>query len=408
MAYERSGWESKLADIADAGLLRTRRTLASSQGPSVYLSNRKAQKTSAPSRAGFRNFASNDYLGLANHPQIKEAAIDALHAFGFGSGSSDVVCGHFEPHEQLEQELARFTGRDKALLFSSGYMANLAVSDALCDAKSLILQDKLNHASLIDGAKLSGARCQRYLHSSIESLNSYLEKFSINGTYTQKMIVTDGVFSMDGDVAPLAGLAQVADEHSAVLSVDDAHGLGFLGEGGRGSVYEAGLSQEDCPLLIGTFGKAFGTFGAFVAGPKALMDVFEQRARTHIYTTALPPAIAAATRASLRLVEQAEEQRAHLKRLIDLFHDELAGDGFELLKSRTPIQGVVVGGNDAVMRLSAFLEGAGVLAGAIRPPTVAPGSARLRITLTATHSMEDLHYLISVLRKAKASGYFSE
>lgn len=408
MAYERSEWESKLAAIADAGLLRSRRTLASAQGPNIGLSNRTIQNTKNFSTSGLRNFASNDYLGFADHPQIREAAIVALNKFGFGSGSSDVVCGHFEPHEKLEQELAKFTGRDKALLFSSGYMANLAVADALCDAKSLILQDKLNHASLIDGAKLSGARSQRYLHSSIESLDAYLSKFSTSGTYSQKMIVTDGVFSMDGDVAPLIRLAQLADSYSAILAVDDAHGLGFLGEGGRGSINEAGMSQEDCPLLIGTFGKAFGTFGAFVAGPQALMDVFEQRARSHIYTTALPPAIAAATSTSLRLVEQADEQRIHLKRLIEVFHDELAGDGFKLLKSRTPIQGVVVGENHAVMRLSEFLEGSGVLVGAIRPPTVAPGSARLRITLTAAHTMEDLHYLITVLRKAKALGYFSE
>lgn len=404
MAYERLEWESKLADITDAGLLRSRRTLTGPQGASVGLYNSAELHASTTSTAGFHNFASNDYLGLANHPQIKEAAIDALRRFGLGSGSSDVVCGHFEPHEQLEQELAKFTRRDKALLFSSGFMANLAVSDALCDAKSLILQDKLNHASLIDGAKLSGARSQRYLHSSVESLNTHLKKFSASGTYSQKMIVTDGVFSMDGDIAPLAGLAQVADEYSALLAVDDAHGFGFLGEGGRGSVNEADLSQEECPLLIGTFGKAFGTFGAFVAGPEALMKVFEQRARSHIYTTALPPSIAAATTESLRLIEQADEQRAHLKTLIKVFHEELAGDGFELLESRTPIQGVVVGENEAVMRLSEFLEQSGVLTGAIRPPTVAPGSARLRITLTAAHTMQDLQYLISVLRKAKALG----
>ncbi|KZY61510.1 hypothetical protein A3742_11425 [Oleiphilus sp. HI0071] len=408
MAYERLEWESKLSDIENAGLLRSRRTIASSQGPSVSLSGFLGRGARTPSHSRFRNFASNDYLGFADHPQLKEAALDALNKFGLGSGSSDVVCGHFEPHDQLEQALAKFTGRDKALLFSSGYMANLAVSNALCDPKSLILQDKLNHASLIDGAKLSGARSQRYLHSSIESLDSYLTKFSTNGTYGQKLIITDGVFSMDGDVAPLGELAKLADQFSALLAVDDAHGLGVLGEGGRGSVAEAGLSQEQCPLLIGTFGKAFGTFGAFVAGPKALMEVFEQRARSHIYTTALPPAIAAATNASLHLVEQAGEQRAHLQSLIEAFHKELAGDGFELLQSRTAIQGVVIGANESVMRTARFLEESGLLVGAIRPPTVSPGSSRLRITLTATHTMDDLDCLVTALRKARDLGCLSE
>lgn len=408
MAYERSEWELKLADIAGAGLLRSRRTLAGPQGQSVSLSSPDFPNAGDIAETGFHNFASNDYLGFANHPKIKQAAIEALNDFGFGSGSSDVVCGHFEPHDQLERDLARFTGRDKALLFSSGYMANLAISDALCDAKSLILQDKLNHASLIDGARLSGARSQRYLHGSSESLESYLKKFHSRDVYSRTMIVTDGVFSMDGDVAPLRNLAHLADTYSALIAVDDAHGIGILGEGGRGSVNEAGLSQDDCPLLVGTFGKAFGTFGAFVAGPQALMDVFEQHARTHIYTTALPPAVAAATIESLRLVEKADGKRAHLNSLIRTFHDELAGDGFELLNSRTPIQGVVVGGNNAVMRVAGFLQESGVLVGAIRPPTVAPGSARLRITLTAAHTEDDLRYLISVLRKARDSGCFSE
>ena len=406
MAYDCSDWEQKLAAIADAGLYRERLTLTGPQSGSVSVSENAMH--GKPSELSVRNFASNDYLGLANHPQVKQAAIDAIQNFGLGSGSSDVVCGHFEPHQLLEEQLAAFTGRDKALLFSSGFMANLAVADVFCDARSLVLQDKLNHASLIDGGRLSGARSQRYLHCSGESLDTHLEKFTSAKEFSQILIATDGVFSMDGDVAPLAELARIADKHSALLAVDDAHGLGVLGEGGRGSLNEAGLSQEDCPILIGTFGKAFGSFGAFVAGPKAIKDVFEQRARTHIYTTSLPPAIVAATSEALRLIESADEQRSHLKALISVFQRELGDHGFELLKSDTPIQGVIVGGNQSVMRVASFLREHSLLVGAIRPPTVAPGTARLRITLSASHSFDDVECLVAVLRRARDAGCFNE
>lgn len=402
MAFDRSKWEQALSAINNAGLLRERVTLSGPQAGSVSVS--KMTGKSETSAQAFRNFASNDYLGLANHPLVKEAALDAIRKYGVGSGSSDMVCGHFEAHQILEQQLARFTGRDKALLFSSGFMANLAVADVFCDSKSLVLQDKLNHASLIDGARLTGARSQRYLHCSAESLDSYLEKFTSAKEFNQIMVATDGVFSMDGDIAPLTELVRVADKYSALLAVDDAHGLGVLGEGGRGSLNEAGITQEECPILIGTFGKAFGSFGAFVAGPQALMDVFEQRARTHIYTTSLPPAIVAATSESLRLIDTADEQREHLQALITAFQQALGESGFELLESRTAIQGVIVGGNQAVIRVARFLKEHALLVGAIRPPTVAPGTARLRITLSASHSFDDVEYLVSVLRKARDAG----
>lgn len=393
MAYESSVWQSKLDELAASGLIRNKPRLSSPQGPLVEISGSEVI-----------NFASNDYLGLASSPNVSRASAASLTNFGFGSGASALVCGYNEEHALLESELAVFTGRDKALLFSTGYMANLAVSASLCGSKSLIMQDKLNHASLIDGAKLSGARSQRYLHNTPESLENYLQKFVARDDYDQVLVSTDGVFSMDGDVAKVSELADVCDRYKALLVVDDAHGLGVLGPSGKGTLEAQSVDQYRCPLLIGTFGKAFGGFGAFVAGPNDLMNYLEQVARPHIYTTAIPASVAAAARAGLQEIKSADVQRAHLGDLISTFRNELNGKGFELLDSSTPIQGVVVGGNQQVLELSEFLRRNGILVGAIRPPTVPKGSARLRITLSAAHTFDHLETLIDALSSAKQKG----
>lgn len=386
--FEPAVWQSKLKAIEEAGLKRDTFTLDSPQGRQVSIAGES-----------FLNFASNDYLGLANHPQVAEAARSAITNFGVGSGASHKVCGHSREHDLLQAELAEFTGRDKALLFSTGYMANLAVISALCSSKSLVLQDKLNHASLLDGGKLAGARSQRFLHADISSLNTTYARLTAKTAFDQTLVVTDGVFSMDGDVAPLLELSHFCDANNALLMVDDAHGLGVLGESGRGSVDAAGLSQEACPLYVGTFGKAVGTQGAFVAGPKVLIDYIEQVARPLIYTTAMPPALAAASRRSIQLLASDEGLllRTRLFDNIAYFRSGCQDLGFNLLESNTAIQCILVGSNSAVMRLAAFLRSRRLVVGAIRPPTVPKGTARLRVTLSAAHTTKDIDCLLAAL-----------
>lgn len=386
------------------GLKRSRPLLQSPQTVEVELDGRR-----------FLSFASNDYLGLANDHRVVDAAAKALKSSGMGGGASHLVCGHHYEHELLEQELAAFTGRDRALVFSSGYMANLAVVSTLAKAKSLVLEDKLNHASLIDGARLSGARFQRYLHNDHESLQRYLNKFSNDGelvgtTFDEALVVTDGVFSMDGDVANLAELASVSAEYDAVLVVDDAHGIGVLGEQGRGSVAAAGLSQTQAPVLIGTFGKAFGTAGAFVAGSASLIDYLEQFARPYIYTTSMPPSVAAATRQSLSIIESDALLREKLHENIAYFKRVASRYGMALMPSDTAIQPLMLGESSLCMQVAQALKEQGILVGAIRPPTVPPKQARLRMTLSAKHSrpmIDELFKKLDAVLKTQGSGLSS-
>lgn len=388
-----SVWQKRLDSIAAQGLRRDRTCLQSKQSVNVDIDGQS-----------YLNFASNDYLGLASDKRIVAAAQHGLAQYGFGSGASDVVCGHFDIHETLERELAEFTGRDKALLFSTGYMANLAVSAAFCDSNTLLMQDKFNHASLIDGGRLSGARSQRYLHNDSSSLQAHLTRLTGKQNYSNVVISTDGVFSMDGDVADLKALSDIACSNNALLIVDDAHGLGVLGRCGRGSIDEARLSQDQCHLLVGTFGKAFGGFGAFVAGPEVLINYLQQVARTHIYTTAMPPSNVAAMRESLSVIRDDDVLRAALAKNIAYFSERMRSTPFECLSSSTAIQGVVVGDNDNTMALAHYLKRHGVIVGAIRPPTVAPNSARLRITLTAKHSFADIDRVAVLLMQAIEQG----
>lgn len=365
----------------EAGLNRTRRLVRGPQQPSLT-----ADDTSLLA------FCSNDYLGLASHPEVCAALTAAVSDAGVGGAASHLICGHHDYHHQLEQRLADLTGRSAALFFSTGYMANLGVISALVGRGDTVFSDRLNHASIIDGCLLSRARIQRYPHNDMDHLADRLA-----ATSGHKLVVTDGVFSMDGDMAPLRELAALCREHDALLLVDDAHGLGVLGERGAGALEHLGLSEQEVPLLIGTLGKAVGTSGAFVAGSQLLIDYLVQKARTYIYTTAMPPAVAKATCAALDLVEQGLARRRHLVHLIRRFREETQALGYQLMPSATPIQPIMVGDNWTALELSRQLEDRGLLVTAIRPPTVPEGQARLRVTLSAAHTDADLDRLLTAL-----------
>jgi 8-amino-7-oxononanoate synthase len=339
------------------------------------------------------NFCSNDYLGLASHPDIVKALKQAADLYGTGSGASHLVSGHSVVHQKLEEQLAEYTGRPRALLFSTGYMANIGAINALIGRRDLVLQDQLNHASLLDGGRLSQADFKRYKHVDMASLEQRLEQSSAE----RKLIVTDGVFSMDGNLAPLREISSLAKKHSAWLMVDDAHGVGVLGQQGGGLVEELNMSVEQVPVLVGTLGKSFGTFGAFVAGSEALIETLIQYSRSYIYTTALPPAIAAATIASLKIVREETWRRDKLGLLIARFRSGAEQIGLQLAESNTPIQPVLINDDEKVMQVGQKLRAAGFLVGAIRPPTVPVGTGRLRITFSADHSEEQVDQLVAAL-----------
>jgi 8-amino-7-oxononanoate synthase len=338
------------------------------------------------------NFCSNDYLGLSQHPEVIAAFRQAAGEHGVGSGAAHLLGGHSVEHQALERELAEFTGRQRALLFSTGYMANLAVVCSFAGRGEVVLQDRLNHASLIDGARLSGARLVRYPHADAAAAANELQQHD-----NACLLATDGVFSMDGDSAPLAALAAACLEQRAWLLVDDAHGLGVVGPQGRGSVAAAGLDAQQVPLLMGTLGKAVGCFGAFVAGDHDVIEVLLQRARPYIYTTAMPPAQAAAARAALQVCEQEEWRRERLADNIAHLRRNAAQAGIALAPSATAIQPLIVGDSATALRLGEQLLAAGFLVGVTRPPTVPAGSARLRITLSAAHEPAQIDALTAAL-----------
>ena len=347
------------------------------------------------------NFCGNDYLGLARDPRLTAALTAAAAHWGVGSGASHLVTGHTHEHQLLEEELAAFTGRESALLFSTGYMANVGVVSALCGRGERLLQDRLNHASLIDGARLSGGRLLRYRHNDVADAARLLAPDEgAMQVGSAVLIATDGVFSMDGDVAPVAELAALAQQHQAWLLVDDAHGLGVLGAQGGGLLEQAGLTGQQVPLLVGTLGKALGTFGAFVAGERDLIDYILQRARSYIYTTALPPAVAAATRAALALVRQEPWRRQRLTALVARFRAAAAREGLALADSQTSIQPVFVGDAARALAASLALQQAGYWVTAIRAPTVPAGTERLRVTLLAAHDEAQVDGLVVALAEA--------
>ena len=339
------------------------------------------------------DFSSNDYLGLARHPALAQAMAECARRAGAGSGASHLVTGHGREHQQLEEELAAFTGRERALLFSSGYMANLAVMTSLAGRGERVVLDRLCHASLIDGARLSGATLKRYAHANAQAAQQMLGA----APEQSALLATDGVFSMDGDLAPVPLLAAAAAAAHAWLVVDDAHGLGVIGAGGRGSLEHFGLDARAVPVLVGTLGKAFGSFGAFVAGDAALVEFLIQKARSYIYTTALPQPVAAASRAALALVRRESWRRERVLELTLRFRERARAGGVPLADSATPIQPVLLGSAAAAVAAQAELAAAGFLVVAIRPPTVPAGSARLRVTLSAAHTEAQVDALVEAL-----------
>ena len=375
---------AELAAREAAGLYRRRRVIDSPQGPILRSEGRE-----------LLSFCSNDYLGLANHPELIAALKRGADEYGVGSGAAHLVNGHSHAHHALEEELAAFTNRPRALLFSTGYMANLGVAGALLGRGDCAFEDRLNHASLLDAGLLSGARLVRYAHADAAALEAKLQASKSE----EKLVLTDGVFSMDGDIAPLPALAEAAVPNGAWMMVDDAHGIGVLGHSGGGCLQHFGLGLDEVPILMGTLGKAIGSFGAFVAGDEALIETLINKARPYIYTTAMPPAVAEATRASLRLVQGEGWRREKLHSLIARFREGAGQLGLKLMDSITPIQPLQVGDAHEAVRLSEALLERGILISAIRPPTVPEGTARLRITLSAAHSEEQVDRLLAALEE---------
>ncbi len=387
-------FDSELTALADMALLRRRRTADSPCGPDMVIDGRPVLA-----------FASNDYLGLAADRRLIEAAANGARRWGVGAGASHFLGGHFTPHQELEERLAAFVGMGKALLFSTGYMANLGIVPALAGRGDAIFADKLNHASLIDAVRLSLADHHRYPHVDTAALSSQLAASSAK----RKLILTDAVFSMDGDVAPLADLLALAERFDAWLVVDDAHGFGVLGPQGRGTAAHCRLPASRRLLIMGTLGKAAGVAGAFVAGDRSVIDWLEQKARTAVFTTAAPPLLAVALLESLRLIKAADPgdlRRTHLRTLIDHLRAGLAPisarHGWRLPPSDTAIQPLVIGGNRETLAIAEKLLAQGIWAPAIRPPTVPAGQARLRISLSAAHSEAQVDRLVAALAEVSA------
>jgi 8-amino-7-oxononanoate synthase len=388
-----SDLSAQLSELAQADLLRHRRTVASAQDATMVIDG-----------ARVHSFASNDYLGLANHPQVVEATMRALKKFGLGAGASHMVTGHFTVHEELEERLAKFVGLPKALLFSSGYAANLGILGSLCGRGDVIFADKLNHACLNDGAILSRAEFKRYAHNDMAKLRAQLADWTDKGsTGARKLIVADAVFSMDGDVAPVPELLELAEEFDALLVLDDAHGFGVLGYRGRGVLEHFNmLGSVNKPaseriVYMATLGKAAGGYGAFVAGYEDVVDWIMQTARTYLFSTATPPAVAAGCLAALGVMESDHERQRHLRQLIDFFNDALKLQYAKLPFSQTAIQPVIIGENATTLAFQEALRERHFVVPAIRPPTVPNGTSRLRVSLTANHATDDVFDLITAI-----------
>lgn len=374
-----------LDSLKEKDLYRVLRTVESAQGPRVNVDGRELLL-----------LCSNDYLGLASHPKVRAAAKAAIGKYGFGSGASRLVSGSMSSHVMLEERIAEFKGCEAALLFNSGYAANTGVIAALAGRRDVIFSDRLNHASIVDGCRLSLAKVRRYRHCNTDHLESLLN----TSTDGERLIITDGVFSMDGDISPLKDIAALAKKHRAMLMVDDAHGTGVLGRSGRGTAEELGLSSGEIDIHMGTLGKALGGFGAYVAGSREFIDYLVNSARSFIYSTSLPPAAAAAAMAALDIVEREPDRRERLKKNADFMRNGLAELGFETGNSETAIIPVMAGDvGRACCMMESLLEG-GVFAQAIRPPTVPEGTSRIRVTVTSEHSIKDIEWALGALKTA--------
>jgi 8-amino-7-oxononanoate synthase len=381
--------ETRLEQLRQRDMYRRRAVLSSPQGREVEIDGRR-----------LLNFCSNDYLGLAGDPRIRDALKAGADQWGTGSGASSLICGYTAAHQALEEALADFVGRPSALLFTNGYAANMGVINALVGKGDSVFEDRLNHASLLDGGWISQARFNWYAHSDCHDLDAQLAEGV--GSPTNQLVVSDGTFSMDGDQCALNDLIAVTTRHDAWLMIDDAHGVGVSGNQGCGLVDPATVSTTDVPVLIATLGKAFGAFGAFIAGESTLIEYLIQRSRNYIFTTALPAAIAVAALRSVEIVREEEWRRTHLHELINRFRQGASGLGLDLLASATPIQPVIIGAPNRALEFSQALENSGILVKAIRPPTVAAGTSRLRITLTAAHTTDDIDALLTALERARS------
>ena len=375
--------QKDLQDRISLGIYRSLKTADSPQGREITLDGRRVL-----------NFCSNDYLGLANDARIKRAALEAIEEYGLGAGASRLVCGNMGPHERLEEDLALFKNTECALVFSSGYMANTGIISALMDRKSVVLSDKLNHASIVDGIILSRAGFLRYPHADMQALQKILKNFP---SEKRKLIVTDSVFSMDGDRAPLKEIVDLAKRYEAMVMVDEAHAFGVLGRRGGGLVEELALEGQ-VDIQMGTLSKAAGSFGAYACGTKVLRDYLINKSRSFIYTTAIPPSLAQASRAALQIIRQADSLRHQLQLNANYLRGELGVLGFDTMHSSTPIIPILVKDPLRAVAMSQRLLGQGIFVQAIRPPTVPMGMARLRLTLMATHTQEDLDQLLKALR----------
>jgi 8-amino-7-oxononanoate synthase len=370
-----------LVALQERKLLRRRGVVDGPQGPLLDVDGRS-----------YLAFCSNDYLGLANHPALRAAAQAGLDKYGVGTGASALISGHTSVVEELERALAEFVDMPRALHFSSGYMANLGIIPALVGPSDVVISDRLNHACLIDGARLSGAKFRIYPHGDVARLERLLER----NTNSRTLIVTDAVFSMDGDIAPLPELLALCEKYDAWLLVDDAHGFGVLGPQGRGSVAHFGLKSQRI-LYMATLSKAAGVAGAFVAGDAILIEWLLQRARTYIFTTASPPLLASALLVAVKLLQTEEWRQQHLRQLVARLRSGLAGLPWALRPSETAVQALIVGDNQLALDLMEGLRERGIWVPAIRPPTVPKGTARLRISLSAAHSTEQVDQLTSAL-----------
>lgn len=379
-----------LTDKKSSHLYRSRKVLESPQSVEPVIDGKKVL-----------SFCSNDYLGLANHSDVINSFKASVDKYGIGSGSAHLVSGHSVEHHALEEELADFMGTERTLLFSTGYMANLGVISALCDRHSEIYEDKFNHASLLDAALLSRAKRFRFPHL---DMNNFEQRIT-DSIAENKFIISDGVFSMDGDLAELDKMAMLAEKNNATLMIDDAHGIGVLGKEGKGVVEYFGIKSEQVPVLVGTLGKAFGTAGAFVAGSEELIETLIQKSRSYIFTTAMPAAVAAATRESLKIIKEESWRREKLNSLVGQFRKGALELGLELVDSITPIQPIIICSSEKSLALSEKLLDKNILISAIRPPTVPENTARLRVTFSATHTEKHIEKLLAVLDELKVSSH---
>ena len=373
----------QLDELKSKNLYRTRKTVESAQGGKIIVNGKSVL-----------NFCSNDYLGLANHPALVKCFKLAADKYGVGSGASSLVCGRSTAHVELEEEVARVTGRDKALLFSSGYLANLAIVCTLMQERGdSVYQDRLNHASMVDASLMSRAKLLRYPHCDLVALEASIAK----NNSKRKLVLTDSIFSMDGDLAPLVDLAQLSAKYKAALVVDDAHGFGVFGTHGAGVLNHLQLNQTEVPLMMATFGKAVGCSGAFIAGPENLIELLVQKARPYIYSTAMAPAIAAAAKKGLQLIETESWRQELLFKLIQRFRNGAKQAGLFIQTSSSPIQPLITGSAKQAIQLSDALLEKGFLVTAIRPPTVPANTSRLRITLSASHTENEVDQLLDAL-----------